>query len=224
MRLIRFVSMGSIATALSACAIQAPIPRNTVQAGCATVLEAEDTAPTLAPEFLNPIEKNRSQVSTSEIGSVVGAIPGVGLIANVAITVGTAMTAEAVINNANQIGNVGDKTAPVWKGVKQITVQPDFGEPYSIRYLGLKSASKGSRVIVSVDKNRNDDSKNLYIQGFAYLSSTVPTDKITDAYMSICYGVGDNGYHQVAFKEGKFVEVTLPDIVQKKLNEKKIVE
>lgn len=155
MKSIKYISTISLVCGLSACVIQPPLSPNTVQAGCATLVSVEEIKdPSIAPEFQNPFEKGKSSVGAGEIATALSGVPGIGLVAAAAIAAGTAMTAEAVVNNANQVGNVGSPTAPQWKGVKLITVKPDFGDAYSIRYLGLKSASAGSRVILSIDKTR----------------------------------------------------------------------
>jgi hypothetical protein len=177
--------------------------------GCATVLSAEDVSE--APDFIDPT-KRKSYVESGQIGQVLGAtVPGLGLVANAVISVGAAMTAGAVVDEATKKGNVGDANNPQWKGVKKLTIKPDYGDPFTIKFLGL-SVDKGDHIAMAADYD--PDSKHLYVFNSVYLSKEVPTDAPSSFYVGACYGHGAAGYHQAVYKDGKFVEGPLPAPIQ----------
>ena len=149
------------------------------------------------------------------IGQILNTIPGVGLAANAAISVSTAMTAEAVIDHANKTGNLGDAEHPKWKGVKKVTLKPDLGEPFTARILNLPpNISAGKRLITGFKPGANDNRLYTSVGGTAYLSDDEPIKKISDTYISLCYGTGNYGYHQASYVEDKIVEGVIPEQIK----------
>ena len=198
---------------LGACTSMPQKPPLTYTSGCGTLTSLEDVNE--APQFVNPLESKTSNADAGNIGQLLSNVPGLGLAANAAISVGSAMAIDAAANSASKTGNVGSPNQPVWKGVKRLTIKPDFGDQFTITLLGLSSVIKqGNVVVMGVDRSGAPDRFYVYRLNPFVETPDLAKNGVNEAYLKQCYQSNQWGAKQVVYEAGKFVEKPLPAPVQ----------
>jgi len=184
------LAMSSLGLLSHISAVQAGPPEYTA-IGCGTVVEAR--AVNEAPEYVHSQYKPKSS-SLSTVGQVVSQLPGIGLLAGAVIAIAGSAAIDGVADAVkdNDLEKAEKKN---WEGVQSITIKPDFGEQFTVKYLVFNKItySPGDRVSMSLSDfvSKVDGSKKLVL--YNAKGSWVPLTKIPEfsvneykQYMTMC--------------------------------------
>ena len=208
--------------------------------GCGEVLSIEPSSGTgqyISPQTVMTLNKLKasSQLNPSEILTALSIfVPGASLVASAGASIAGSAAYDEIVESGNPALSQIEIDSLV---TTRIRIKPHFGEEYSISYQGLpKSIKVGDTIalggwFITRYKDEIKISNEKVMGVFGTFPKNLPK-KIDQRYIELCYtgympkmlrdingGKSSFTQYQIAYIDGKFQKVDMPEDVQKFLDE-----